>query len=100
MKTLKRIVTFMGRPRLPKDPLQILYGGSGVIQCPKRRRLWVVANVVYDDSLTPLYAKNILDYERYESLDALKSENPNIDTVVLDNENTLKVYTDEQVCPK
>jgi hypothetical protein len=92
MKTLKRIVTFMGRPKLVDDPLQLMMGGSCIIKCPKERRMFVVANVVYDDSLTPMYADRILSYKRYESLDALKSDNPKIDTVVLDNDHNLKTY--------
>jgi hypothetical protein len=100
MKKLKRIVTFIGHPKIAEgaDPFQILLGGSGVIKLQPERRLFVVTTVVYDDSLTPLYSCCLLEPKRYESLEDLRRDHPHLDSPVLDHDHSLKIYSDEQVC--
>ena len=99
MKTLKRIVTFISRPKLCEDPWELLLGGSGVIKCPPELRYFAVRDIVYDDSLTPLYMKGGVWDNRYKSLEALKSDPKVSDTVkdspVLDFEHSLKIYEHE-----
>jgi len=73
MKKLKRIVTYY-------DEVD-------------QKRYFAVGKVVYDEILTPLY----LDVPKaglalFESLDELKKKHPKLDTVVLDLDNSYRVW--------
>ncbi len=91
--TLPRIVTYMGYPKLfgsmhPQEIL-LLYG-KNILTLPERRRLYRVAEIVYEDA-TPIYLKSFTDDTRYESLAEIKSKHP-IDAPVLEWDNYLKVF--------
>ena len=95
MKKLKRIVTWMSSS-LAGDPIEILAGGSRTIELPSKHRVFAVRNVIYDDSLTPMYSQAMRTFEvLYYNVDKLREEN-NIDTVILDRDNNLMVY--DEIC--
>jgi len=95
MKKLDRIVTFMDRGTLG-SPWEILSGGSRIEHLPKRHRVFSVRKVVYDDSLTPLYTEPRVYETLYDTLEKLKESYRNVDSVVLDLDNQLRVY--EPIC--
>jgi hypothetical protein len=65
-------------------------------------RLWVVRAVTYDDSMTPMYASLLPREKKYNSLAELVQFNTwakeAIDNPILDLDNNLRVYNDDEVC--
>jgi hypothetical protein len=104
MKNLTRIVTFMGYPSdwISENPRTILSQGSQVLTLPDKVRLFAVRRVIYDDSITPLYATSYPSEKRYRSLHELIKEQKIspllLDAPILDIDRNLKVYTDDKVC--
>jgi len=102
MKTKTRIVTWMGYPEWG-TPRQILsQQGSGVYTLPEKIRLYTVRKVVYDDSMTPMYAQPYPYEVVYDSLQKLyqdKKISPLLqDTPILDLDHYLKIYSHDEVC--
>lgn len=91
--TFKRIVTFMGYPDiLCESPRIALSRGYITVSLPDKARFFVVRDVVYDESMTPMYSKPSLAEQRYYSLQDIKANHPFIDSPILDNDHSLKTW--------
>jgi len=99
MKTLTRIVTFMGYAGWG-TPSQMLENGSKVYTLPDKKRFFAVRKIAYDDSVTPIYAEPYPYEKPCESLKELYKEGRVSillrDAPILDLDNHLKVYNDER----
>jgi hypothetical protein len=87
----------MGYPRLFASPHDALVKhGNKVLELDEKRRFFTVRQVVYDDSMTPLYTIPELSEKRFESLEDMKADNSLGTTIwdspILEADNYLKVY--------
>jgi hypothetical protein len=92
----------MAFPPLGINPQSMLSGGSRVITQGDKTRVYAVRKVFYDHSMTPMFANQVDFFEkRYASPQELLEANPIYaplqDAPILDNDHSLKVYTNESI---
>lgn len=97
MKHLPRIITFVGYQNDGlSNPHTILAQGSRTVTLPPKQRLFAVRRVAYDDSMTPLYAEQYPNEQRFTDLQELIKQQRLSqmiqDAPILDNDHSLKVY--------
>lgn len=88
---------------LGDDPIGILLGGSRIIDKHNNHRVYTIRNVIYDNSMIPIYSEPTSSYEKkYLTTNALLKDNPKNKTIlsdnpVLDKDNSLKVFEENEI---
>lgn len=102
MRSVYRIITLEGRLGLfDATPKQILQQGSNVYTLPPKQRLYEIRKVFYEQG-TPLYANPISYQKKYDTIKGLIDDNKQyvglIDKPILDLNNSLKTYCNDEIC--